>query len=66
MLEVLRVSDTEETLGLDLTQHGELAYAQEFLTYSVINEDSPAELTPVSENPLSSMARPGALNEAGD
>jgi ammonium transporter, Amt family len=62
----LRVSDTEETVGLDLTQHGELAYAHEFQTYAVINGDSPAELTAVSENPLTSLAQSRALNEAGD
>lgn len=62
----LRVSDSEETVGLDLTQHGELAYAHEFQTYSVINRDSPSEITAVSENPLSSLAQSGALNEAGD
>ena len=62
----LRVSDSEETVGLDLTQHGELAYAHEFQTFAVINRDSPAELTAVSENPLGAMAQSGALNEAGD
>jgi ammonium transporter, Amt family len=62
----LRVSDTEETVGLDLTQHGELAYAHEFQTYAVINGDSPAELTAVSENPLTSLAQSRTLNEAGD
>ena len=61
----LRVSDTEETVGLDLTQHGELAYAHEFQNY-LINGDTPAELIAVSENPLGSMAQPRALNEAGD
>jgi Amt family ammonium transporter len=62
----LRVSDTEENLGLDMTQHGELAYAHEFQSFEMINRDSPPGLTAISENPLSSMAQSGALNEAGD
>jgi Amt family ammonium transporter len=62
----LRVSDSEETVGLDLTQHGELAYAQEFQAYAVINRDSSPERAAVSESPLGAMAQSGALNEAGD
>lgn len=62
----LRVSDTEEIVGLDLTQHGELAYANEFQTYAAINRDAAADFVSVSEHPLSPMTPAEALNEAGD
>jgi Amt family ammonium transporter len=62
----LRVSDIEESVGLDLTQHGELAYANELQTsYAVIDADLHAGLTVVSENALN-MGQSRALNEAGD
>ena len=50
-------------LGWMAAEWSRTNYAKEFQTYAVIDRESPAELTTVSENPLSSMAQ---LNEAGD
>lgn len=55
----LRVSKEEEQIGLDLTQHGELAYAHE----------SAAEIAlslPISSEIADSMAHSPVLSEAGD
>jgi Amt family ammonium transporter len=56
----LRVSEEEEAIGLDLTQHGELAYAHEVAVDLAIDSAEP------SGSPLGSMAHPPALSEAGD
>jgi Amt family ammonium transporter len=56
----LRVSEEEETIGLDLTQHGELAYAHE------AGPDFPLELASVVEQQADAMSRSPILSEAGD
>jgi Amt family ammonium transporter len=57
----LRVGEEEEAIGLDLTQHGELAYAYELPS---TRKHAP-ELISVTENPLGSRVQP-AMSEAGD
>jgi ammonium transporter, Amt family len=56
----LRVSEEEETIGLDLTQHGELAYAHE------AGSDFPLELATAVEQQADAMSRSPILSEAGD
>ena len=56
----LRVSQEEETIGLDLTQHGELAYAHE------AGPDFSLELTAAVEQQADAMSRSPILSEAGD
>jgi hypothetical protein len=56
----LRVGEEEEAIGLDLTQHGELAYHYDL---AAIRERTP-ELISVTENPLGSVQP--AMSEAGD
>ncbi len=56
----LRVSEEEEAIGLDLTQHGELAYAHEAAA------DFALELAPGLEGPADAMGHSPALSEAGD
>jgi len=56
----LRVSEEEEAIGLDLTQHGELAYAHE------VALDLSIDSAEASGAALGSMAQPQALSEAGD
>ncbi|MFY9608019.1 MAG: ammonium transporter [Blastocatellia bacterium] len=59
----LRVSDTEETIGLDLTQHGEEAYAFEAATVSAAMKELAPELPAPIGNGLGSIP---TLSEAGD
>ena len=56
----LRVTEQEEAIGLDLTQHGEFAYTHEAMGERAV------ELIPVSNGPLGSMAQAPSLSEAGD
>jgi len=56
----LRVSEEEETIGLDLTQHGELAYAHE------AGPDFSLELKAAVEPQADAMTRSPVLSEAGD
>ena len=56
----LRVSEEEEAIGLDLTQHGELAYAHESAS------DFALELSAGLEGPTEAMGHSPALSEAGD
>jgi Amt family ammonium transporter len=61
----LRVSDNEEAIGLDLTQHGEEAYAYEAAAgFAVIQELAPHIPAPTG-NVIGPMPEP-ALSEAGD
>jgi len=56
----LRVSEEEETIGLDLTQHGELAYAHE------AGPDFSLEFTSTVDPQADAMSRSPILSEAGD
>jgi ammonium transporter, Amt family len=56
----LRVTEQEEAIGLDLTQHGEFAYTHEAMGERAV------ELIPLSNGPLGSMAQAPSLSEAGD
>lgn len=56
----LRVSQEEEAIGLDLTQHGELAYSYD------VTPQVAAEISAVSASPLSALDQTPALGEAGD
>ncbi len=56
----LRVTEQEEAIGLDLTQHGEFAYTHEAMGERAV------EFIPVSNGPLGSMAQAPSLSEAGD
>jgi len=56
----LRVSEEEENIGLDLTQHGELAYAHE------AGGDFSLELTAAVEPQAEAISRSPILSEAGD
>ena len=56
----LRVSEEEEAIGLDLTQHGELAYAHESAS------DFALDLSAGLEGPTEAMGHSPALSEAGD
>jgi Amt family ammonium transporter len=56
----LRVSAEEEAIGLDLTQHGELAYAHEAAS------DFALELSAGLEGPTDAMGHSPVLSEAGD
>ena len=56
----LRVSPEEESIGLDLTQHGELAYAHE------AGADFAIEAADVLQAPTDAMGHSPALSEAGD
>jgi Amt family ammonium transporter len=56
----LRVSEEEETIGLDLTQHGELAYAHEAAP------EFPLEIVSAMEAQADAMSHSPVLSEAGD
>jgi len=56
----LRVSEEEESIGLDLTQHGELAYAHEAAP------DFALEMASGLEGPLDARGHSPVLSEAGD
>lgn len=56
----LRVSEEEEAIGLDLTQHGELAYAHE------ASVDFALELPVDYDVPADGLSRAPVLSEAGD
>jgi Amt family ammonium transporter len=56
----LRVSEEEEAIGLDLTQHGELAYAHE------VSPDFALEIASRLEAPAEAMSHSPMLSEAGD
>lgn len=56
----LRVSGEEEAIGLDLTQHGELAYAHE------VSPDFALEIASRLEAPAEAMSHSPMLSEAGD
>lgn len=56
----LRVSEQEEAIGLDLTQHGELAYAHEAAP------DFALEIASGLEGPAEAMSHSPMLSEAGD
>ena len=56
----LRVSEEEEAIGLDLTQHGELAYAHEAAA------DFALELSAGIDGSVEAMSHSPVLGEAGD
>ncbi len=56
----LRVSEEEESIGLDLTQHGELAYAHEAAA------DFALEIASGLEAPVDARGHSPVLGEAGD
>lgn len=56
----LRVSEEEEAIGLDLTQHGELAYAHE------AGADFAFEVPGGMEGSVDALSHSPALSEAGD
>jgi hypothetical protein len=56
----LRVSQEEEVIGLDLTQHGELAYAHESAA------DFAIELSAGHDGSSDAMGHSPVLGEAGD
>jgi ammonium transporter, Amt family len=56
----LRVSEEEESIGLDLTQHGELAYAHEAAP------EFPLEIVAAIEPQPDAMSHSPILSEAGD
>jgi ammonium transporter, Amt family len=56
----LRVSEEEEAIGLDLSQHGELAYAHE------AGADFALELSTNLDGPGEAMGHSPVLSEAGD
>ncbi len=56
----LRVSEEEESIGLDLTQHGELAYAHEAAA------DFALEVASGLEAPVNARGHSPVLSEAGD